>query len=127
MTGGDANVTVDSSTTRYTFTPSVITDGGITKLILTASGSNKSLTWNGSAGTWDINSTVAWNTSDVFFNADDVTFGDTSGNTSVSINSAVMPASITVNSSNDYTFAASSTIPGKITGNVTWSSKAPAL
>ena len=81
-----------------------------------------SLAWNGSAGTWDINTTAAWNTSDVFYNADDVTFGTTAGTTTVSILSAVMPASITVNSTNDYTF--STTTPtggsplGKITGDV---------
>jgi autotransporter-associated beta strand protein len=114
LTGGAANVKVDSSTTRYIFTPSVTTVGSIKNLILTAGGTNKSLTWNGLASTWDINSTVAWNTSDAFFNADDVTFGDTAGVTGVGITSAVMPASLTVNSANDYTFSGT----GKITGDV---------
>jgi autotransporter-associated beta strand protein len=111
LTNG-SSVTVDSSSTRYTFTHSVSLDGK--QILLTAHGTNKSLAWNGLAGTWDINATAAWNTSDVFYNADDVTFGDTPGITSVSINSAVMPASVTVNSSNDYTFSGT----GKITGDV---------
>ena len=90
------------------------TVGSITKLILTAAGTNKSLAWNGLGSSWDINSTAAWNTSDVFFNADDVTFGDTTGVTGVSVTAAVRPASLTVNSANDYTFSGT----GKITGDV---------
>ena len=87
--------------------------GGVTNLILTAGGTNISLAWNGTAGNWDINTTAAWNTSDVFYNADDVTFGDTAGNTTVSISAAVMPASLTVNSANDYTFILPAPSPAK--------------
>ena len=81
-------------------------------MLLTASGTNKSLVWNGS-GDWDLKTSPSWNTSDIFYNADDVTFDSTSSGT-VSIDSEVRPASVTVNSSTNYTF----TGYGKITGNV---------
>ena len=104
-------ITVDSSTTRYTFTPSVSLDGKQILLTADSSGSNMSLAWNGGSGNWDINTTPAWNTSDTFFNADDVTFGDTLGTTAVNIDTPVRPASITVNSSNNYTFATTTDTP----------------
>ena len=115
-----SNVIVDSSTTRYTFTPSVSADGK--SILLTAAGSNLSLAWNGGYSNWDINTSPAWNTTDTFFNADDVTFCDNSGNTTVTIAASVRPASVTVNNNaNDYTFVAGNDPcgnPGKITGDV---------
>ena len=115
-----SNVIVDSSTTRYTFTPSVSADGK--SILLTAAGSNLSLAWNGGYSNWDINASAAWNTTDTFFNADDVTFSDNSGNTTVTIADSVRPASLTVNNNaNDYTFVAGTdpySNPGKITGDV---------
>ena len=115
-----SNVIVDSSTTRYTFTPSVSANGK--SILLTAAGSNLSLAWNGGYSNWDINTSAAWNTTDTFFNADDVTFSDNSGNTTVTIADSVRPASLTVNNNaNDYTFVAGTdpySNPGKITGDV---------
>ncbi len=110
-----SHVTVDSSTTRYTFTPSVV---GGNKIVLNASGSNFNLIWNGFATVWDLNSALSWNVSDTFYNGDDVTFNDTTGNTTVNINSEVRPASVTVDSTNDYTFSSSSTTAGRIRGDV---------
>jgi len=66
----------------------------------------------GNNGVWDLDTTANWtnvanNTATVFTNDDEVVFNDAPGApTSVSINSAVQPSVITVNSSaNNYTFS----------------------
>ena len=76
---------------------------------------------------WDINATLNWrnndtNTNDKYFNDDNVTFADThSGatpvtNFDVNIITNVSPHSVTVNSTNNYTFSG----PGVITGTSTF-------
>jgi fibronectin-binding autotransporter adhesin len=109
--GSLSNLSPDAGDTRYTFTPSLSSDSK--KVLLTASGTNKSLIWNGS-GPWDLKSSPSWNTSDVFYNADDVLFDDTSSTSTVSIDAAVRPASVTINKSTTFSLAGS----GKITGEV---------
>lgn len=85
------------------------------------------LEWRGDAGTgdWDIQSTANFHNpgtgADVFFDGDNVTFADTfDGGTAVAnynVNLAqdVQPTSITVDSTNDYTFGG----PGGIVGFAT--------
>ena len=109
--GSLGNLSFDNGDTRYTFTPSLSSDSK--KVLLTASGTNKSLVWNGS-GSWDLKSSPSWNTNDVFYNADDVLFDDSSSNSSVSIDSVVRPASVTVNKATNFSLTGS----GKITGEV---------
>ncbi|MGA2060520.1 MAG: autotransporter-associated beta strand repeat-containing protein [Thermoguttaceae bacterium] len=119
LSGALSNLSPDTGDTRYTFTPSLVGKN----ILLTASGANKSLVWNlnnpGMTGSWDLKSSPSWNTSDVFYNADDVTFNSTISDNiysaiGVSIDVAVRPASVTVDSSAYYSFTGA----GKITGNV---------
>lgn len=120
LNGALSNLSPDTGDTRYTFTTSLVGKN----VLLTASGANKSLVWYGYHPdpefpvllTWNLHSSTAWNTdTDVFYNADDVTFDDTAPNTTVSIDAVVRPASITVNNATKtYSF----TGYGKISGNV---------
>lgn len=74
------------------------------------------LVWQGGAdGNWDFNEANFTNQSgvaEIFTNGDDVTFNDTSGDTSVDVTNAVTSTLVTVNSSEAYTFNGT----GKITG-----------
>jgi autotransporter-associated beta strand protein len=112
LLGALGNLSADTGDTRYTFTTSLVGK----KVLLTASGTNKSLVWNGSGSSWNLSkSGTSWNTSDVFYNADSVTFNDTASSGTVSIDAAVRPASVTVNNGTiTYTFSGT----GKITGDV---------
>jgi autotransporter-associated beta strand protein len=85
------------------------------------------LDWMGTGGSnWDINATQNWrnndtNAADKYFNDDNVTFADThSGGTpvtnfAVNIVAAVAPRSVTVDSTNDYTFSGAGSIGGTAT------------
>ncbi len=85
------------------------------------------LNWTGVNGSnWDVNATVNWrnndtNANDKYFNDDNVTFADThSGGTAVSnftvsLVTNVAPRSVTVDSTNDYTFGGSGVITGAST------------
>ena len=78
------------------------------------------LVWKGdsSANVWDVVNPAnqIWSkggTPDTFYNYDHVTFDDTGSITpAVNINAIVMPASITVDSSQDYTFSGTGRISG---------------
>ncbi|MEM6332299.1 MAG: autotransporter-associated beta strand repeat-containing protein [Planctomycetota bacterium] len=68
---------------------------------------NETAAWTGATdGTWDVATTANWSTSDnLFFDLDDVTFADGTGQTSVNVASTVTPGSITFNNAVDtYTF-----------------------
>jgi autotransporter-associated beta strand protein len=74
-----------------------------------------SLAWAGGANfnAWDIKSTVNWTGADgKFYNADGVTFTGGSTSPAVNITTTVLPGSVTVNSSQNYTFSG----VGKISG-----------
>ena len=66
-----------------------------------------SLVWAGTNGfNWDL-VTTNWNNggkADEFFNYDAVTFNDSAANNTVNLNTAVAPASMTVNSASNYVF-----------------------
>ncbi len=106
-----------ANSTRYTVTSSVTT-GAAGKINLTASGSNASLIWSGTAtpnNYWDLKNTTNWlngSSADQFYASDVVTFNDSATNTTVNINSQVRPMSLTVNADQDYTFSGT----GKIIG-----------
>ncbi|MCC6127238.1 MAG: autotransporter-associated beta strand repeat-containing protein, partial [Pirellulales bacterium] len=96
-----------ANNTRYGMTLDNATDPK--KLLLAVTGANASLTWNGgTAGTWDVKTTSNWlngGSDDMFYQGDAVTFG-TPGDaapTVATLSTTVYPASIAVNSSQDYT------------------------
>jgi autotransporter-associated beta strand protein len=121
LTGTAITVDPASNTTRYTFTPSVNT--AAKTITLGVMGSNASLIWNSSTpgDIWDVknSSAAVWkngvNPADMYYNADDVTFDNTASNTTVNLNVTVLPASVTFNSSANYTLTGSGKISG-ITG-----------
>ena len=81
---------------------------------LTVSGSGANLTWVGGAGpnAWDRTNSNWLNglASDIFYNADTVTFDDSSTNYTVNLNTTVRPASVTVNAANNYTITGTGAI-----------------
>ncbi|MBN2580630.1 MAG: autotransporter-associated beta strand repeat-containing protein [Pirellulales bacterium] len=104
--------------TRYSMSLSLNPTLNPTSLVLSVDSSNKTLTWTGGNGTtWN---SVAWdgygysggiyNWQDVnpddemFYQGDDVVFGDGPTNTIIDLSGTLYPASVTVNSSQDYTF-----------------------
>ncbi len=73
--------------------------------VITLAVGSESRTWNG-GGAWDINTSPNWLGGDnLFFQLDSVTFGDT-GAGPVAITGVLAPSSITINSTEDYTFTA---------------------
>ncbi len=103
LTGGAANLTLAGGAASYrSFAFDDTTHGIITLAVGSAS-----RTWSGAAGElWDVNTTANWQEGDQkFFQLDTVTFGDT-GAGNVAVTGTLMPGSITVNSSSDYTFTA---------------------
>ncbi len=116
LTGSVAGVKV-ANQTRYTITPSV-TSGAGGSIDLTVFGSNASLTWAGAAGTstWDVLTSSPWTgggASNMFYQSDDVTFGDSAAVTTVTLNSTVKPMSVTI-ANNTSTYNITGT--GKISG-----------
>ncbi len=103
--------------TRQSFTFG--TSGG-SAVTLSVTGTAGNLLWNTTSGTWDLQTTHSWfntntSSSDVFYQADNVTFNDRPGGNSatVNINAAVEPASMTVsNTAVNYTMNGSGSING---------------
>ena len=100
--------------TRYTLT---LDDSVPHQINLLVSGGNVNLVWSGDNGaTWDYlyNASPNWNSdSEYFYNADRVTFDDTSANNVVEITGTVRPLSVSVaNNSLGYSWVG----PGKVTG-----------
>ncbi|HVM51512.1 MAG TPA: autotransporter-associated beta strand repeat-containing protein [Candidatus Acidoferrum sp.] len=100
--------------TRYSIT---LDDSTTNQVNLLVSGSAANLVWSGGNGAaWDLIFAAGpnWDAdSDYFYNADSVTFNDTSANNAVNITGTVRPATVTVNNSAvNYAFSGS----GKITG-----------
>lgn len=94
-----------------------IVDTG-TSYVLTFS--NKNLVWTGSGGNaWDVNSTLNWDAggAETFFLGDAVLFNDTALNFTVNLVGEVKPSTITLDSTNNYTFVSNpvNTIGGSAT------------
>jgi fibronectin-binding autotransporter adhesin len=102
--------------TRYTFGIDDLTTTNQVNLTVTGAAGN--LLWSGGNGaTWDLIYAASPNwdaNSDYFYNADSVTFDDTSANNAVNIAGTVRPSSVLVtNNTANYVFSGS----GKITGS----------
>jgi len=88
-------------------------------LYLDVTGGSGSLTWNGTAGTWDLGSTVAWTntgtttpTATAFYQNDYVAFDNTGSlQPNVTLSGTLVPAAIVVNAGS-YTLTGSGTIAG---------------
>ncbi|HEY1686737.1 MAG TPA: autotransporter-associated beta strand repeat-containing protein [Tepidisphaeraceae bacterium] len=107
------------STTRQTFKLTNPTG----QIDLVVSGNPANLSWVGGANsnTWDLKTTsnflnLGTSGSDIYYDLDAVTFDD-SGNAASPVNIAgtLTPASVTVNSSQNYTFAGSGSLTGAMT------------
>jgi autotransporter-associated beta strand protein len=100
---------------------------GNTQLVFVPSSVNASLSWRGNNPTnptfWDTITTTNWSNGgapDIFFAGDNVLFDDTASTYTVAIQGAsVQPTSVTVNSTNDYSFT------GVIGGNATLTKGGP--
>ena len=100
---------------RYTFDFDTNT---VPSINLTVGGSTSNLTWSGdgAANLWNLKSAANWNSQTAqFFDLDSVTFDDTSANLLVNLAGTLQPASVTVASANNYSFAGS----GKLSGSST--------
>ena len=100
LSGGASNLTLVGGATNYRSpTFSDATPGVITLAV-----SSEARTWN-SGAYWDVNTTAAWLEGDKkFLQLDAVTFTDTGAGT-VPMIGTLIPSSITVNSTADYTFS----------------------
>src|SRR5690606_6940736 len=101
--------------TRYVVTADTATAGQVN---LNVSGSAADLTWSGTVdGNWDNNATANWNAgAEKFFEADRVTFNDTSEVNQITVVGTVLPGSITVDTDAEYTFGGGAIGGG---GNIT--------
>ncbi len=86
----------------------IVTNIGSIDLVVTGT-PPANLVWkgDGSANNWDIQTTTNWLngvTPDAFFNFDAVTLNDSSTNFLINISATVTPGSLTVNSTNNYSF-----------------------
>jgi autotransporter-associated beta strand protein len=109
--------------TRYTFSVDT-TSVPRSLLVKVESDDHATLTWSGATNAvWDVIATANWTGGPVdsqFYQADAVNFTDASNVLTVLLgdatNPALCPASITVNSSKDYTFTTDTTHSGWISG-----------
>gem|GEM_PF-2299898 len=103
--------------------PNTTLNVGATSITLTVGGGGSrigNLVWKGDgiANSWDMQTTSNWVNQllpDTFHQGDKVTFDNTgSTNSAVSLVGSLAPASVTVNSSNTYTFAGSGQLGGQM-------------
>lgn len=98
--GGIGNLTLAGGAGNYRSPVFATAPGAITLSL-----GSEARTWNG-GGVWDINTSTNWLGGDQkFYQLDAVTFGNT-GAGPVAITGEVLPSSITVNSTSDYDFTA---------------------
>ena len=106
--------------TRQTFAASV--NSGANELQLVVGGSNANVVWDGDvSAAWDVNTSPNWQGGDQrFFQLDAVTFDDTATSTDVTVDSVVVPATVTFNnSSTTYTVTGTAGISGGATLDLT--------
>ena len=97
--------------THYTFTTSVSGN----QLILTVTGgASASVVWQGTNANWDVTTTnwLSGGVASKYYQADNALFDDTAVGFSPSLTIPLYPLSVTVNASNNYTFAGA----GKLSG-----------
>ncbi len=89
-----------------------LTDTG-TKFTFTAGQPGQTRTWNVTDGIWDIGTSPNWLEGDnLFFNGDNVIFGNPAADSVVTLTGALAPASVTVANVNSYTFGGTGSIVG---------------
>src|SRR5207247_3019920 len=126
LSGGASNLVAVNYTNRYAFSFDDSLPGQIRVLI---SGNLTNLVWRGDGvlNRWDIAGATNWfdgGGAAPFYQLDSVTFDDSGSNSpALNLNGALQPAAVTINSSNNYTFAG----PGKITGAATLSKQGSGL
>ncbi|MEY3898099.1 MAG: hypothetical protein RLZZ214_3620, partial [Verrucomicrobiota bacterium] len=113
LTGGTANLTVRG----LAGVPYSITAGaGSVNLVVNPMRAPGAITWAGTNGTWNLATTANWlksGVADVFVTGDAVTFDNTgTAAATATLGDAMLPASVTVNSSSSYTFAGSGYLSG---------------
>ncbi|MES2594521.1 MAG: autotransporter-associated beta strand repeat-containing protein [Verrucomicrobiota bacterium] len=109
---GDVGTLSFTNPTRYSLSLDTTTPGQVN---LVVGGSLANLTWsgNGTTNVWDNTTPASWNTgAETFFHTDAVTFDDSSANTSVTLAGTLLPSSVTVNSSLNYSFNGNGGIGG---------------
>jgi autotransporter-associated beta strand protein len=108
---GSFNNPVVTTSSRYTFTIDESTDKQVNAIV---GGSNANLVWAGGGGNvWDVITSANWNDgAEKFYQADAVTFDDTTANTTVTVSTPVFPASVVVSSDANYSFAGGGRIGG---------------
>ncbi len=112
---GDPSQFLAAQASRYVYTFTNDQAAGAIKVIV--SGQPGNLVWKGDgvANTWDVGATTNWfngaPNKDVFLAGDNVTFSDVGSNTPpINVAAAVLPTSVTVNSTKDYVFTGSGKI-----------------
>ena len=96
-----------STTTRYAVN---IDESNPNRIQASFTGTNATLVWNGSVNNlWDVNTDANWlngGALDKYFQSDAVVFDDSGlGSPNVMLSGTITPASVTVNSSGNYTFS----------------------
>ena len=115
LTGTPATAFTNALNSRYAAVFSQVGNN----VVVTFSGSASNLVWTGTdpltPATWDVAASTNWNngaTADLFYAGDTVQFDDSSVITNVTMNTAVTPASVSVNTTNAYTLGGSGAIAG---------------
>ena len=115
FTGNPGSLVVVGSA-RYIYTPRIVGNA----LVLDIAGNNGNLVWrgDGSADSWDNSAAnkdwfnLGTSALDAFNPNDNVLFNDTSTYPVVNLNDTVLPATVTVNATQNYTFTSTSSIDG---------------
>lgn len=115
LVGGLGNLHVADALAASRYQPALTTSVSPNRVVLRVGGSPpKSLIWTGDAAAlWDLAQAANWNgNTEKFYALDTVTFDGTSLRTNVSLVGTLEPASVTVNTTNHYTFSGSGRIVG---------------
>ena len=112
---GDPTTLTNTQGSRYTMT---FAQSG-NNLTVTFGGSASNLVWTGTdpltPATWDLATSTNWfdgSGPNMFYQLDTVRFDDTSVNTNVTLNVSVSPATVTVDSTNNYAITGTGGIAG---------------
>ena len=117
ITGG-GTFALDRTTYPYR-NVTLVNNGTTLTLVVGAGGSSFNLTWkgDGTANAWDVAATANWlysSNSTIFYPSDSVIFDNTGSNApAINLTTILTPASVTVNSTNNYTFSGT----GKVSGS----------
>jgi autotransporter-associated beta strand protein len=100
---------------RYSFYFETNSTPGTVNLQVSSASANLTWSGDGAANLWDVRTSANWNNqTETFYALDPVTFDDNSTNPVVNLVGTLVPTSVSVGSTQDYTFRGS----GKISGSV---------